>query len=99
MSAGRMRQRYSRDLLVHLPRPRSSAAREVMAMSNSTYSSLPKPYEAAADAPILLHRGKSRHYTACAATGPFCRALPLARSIRQADCRPVAPSKRRGSRG
>ena len=47
-------------------------------MSNSTYSSLPKFHEAAADAPILLHRGKSRHYTACAAHDYFavlCRLL------------------------
>ena len=47
-------------------------------MRNSTYYCPPKPHEAAADAPILLRRGKSQHYTACAATGPFaalCRLL------------------------
>jgi hypothetical protein len=78
-SAGRCtRQGYSRDLIVHLPCPRSGAACEVRAMSSSTYSSLPKFHEAAADAPILLHRGKSRHYTACAAHDYFavlCRLL------------------------
>jgi hypothetical protein len=46
----------------------------------------------AADVSILVHRGKSRYYTAGAATRPFCRTLPLAQSTQEADCRhPTSP--------